>query len=558
MQGDALKAIIPKSRRQKLQDMVGMCVTAARKRNMPIIWTGVQFEDDYADLSPNHRIYGALRRLHDKIPSQKPKWFIKGSSGTQVDCPSFQDSDIICWRSQSLPLELRGFVEDLKVKQVTLIGMKVSHAVQAVCQILCDLVQSVRVVRQAVADDNEERASAVLDNLIPIYADVIDIHNFLVDTNETYELSSAQNEMGNSHGIRYVSNCGRGGHLPIYAAHLLRKSDIWTTWPTQGWYTDLSRAYRCPVGRKKVAFCDEPQFSEISAFIKGRENLDEKEKLLNLHCEGVNMPLSFLVRNCEWVGPVAPTDLEQSGPWFVKEVNKNGGRAVQVCHTLKNALDLTQRQSTYVVQQHIPAQMLAGGHKCHIKLYNLLTSNEAWKLYTYRDGFWSKSANPWCVDDLSPSTQVTVLRTHRLCMDDKEPPHWPEMGLWSDIYQKCQTSVEAVIANAISSGKLQTRTDQKQFEIFSADFMLDSSKQVWLIEFNFTPVLYDPTYFNDSNLTTNGLRQYHAAYKEHGDKAPINDSLMMQDVVELVFGTSRALPTNSKWDPVQEFEVPRS
>ena len=478
------------------------------------------------------------------------KWFLEGSEGAQIVVYNGIKKDVVYWRSQSLPTELAEKIRALDCSQATIVGLKTSHAVQAACQILCDANIAVQVVRQAIADDQMERGAAVLEHLIPIYADVIDIENFLNETVVNYAVLQQADEPS---PVRYISDCGRGGHFGIYAAHLLRKEDAWIEWPTQNWYADFSRSFNCPLGQKVVDFCDEPKFSRVCVFLKGREHLDEKEKLLQLRCDEVCMPESFLVHNRSWIGDSTPSeeDLAQVGPWFVKEVNKNGGRAIQICHTLQDALALTEARVTYVVQKHIPDPLLAGGHKCHIKLYNLLISREdVWDLYTYRDGFWSKSPNPWSADDLSLETQVTVKRTHRLQVGEGPVPHWPEAGSWSHVYSKCQSAVKNMVHGAIAEGKLQHRpAGQTQFEIFSADFMVDKQQQVWLIEFNFTPVLFDPLYFNESNLTTAGLKRYHAAYLKDGDKAVINDQRMIQDVVHTVFGGAK-VPIDSLWDHV--------
>merc|ERR1712129_78012 len=49
-----------------------------------------------------------------------------------------------------------------------------------------------------------------------------------------------------------------------------------------------------------------------------------------------------------------------------------------------------------------------------------------------------------------------------------------------------------VIERAVAQGKLEGRAGKKQFEIFSADFIVDTHGGVWLFEFNMSPVLKDP------------------------------------------------------------------
>jgi len=59
--------------------------------------------------------------------------------------------------------------------------------------------------------------------------------------------------------------------------------------------------------------------------------------------------------------------------------------------------------------------------------------------------------------------------------------------------------------------KLKERQGKTQFEIFSADLMMDTNHRIWLIEFNFSPVLYDPDFY------TPGLRRYHERYHVQHD-----------------------------------------
>jgi hypothetical protein len=75
--------------------------------------------------------------------------------------------------------------------------------------------------------------------------------------------------------------------------------------------------------------------------------------------------------------------------------------------------------------------------------------------------------------------------------------------------------VAHIVGRAIKEGKLRSRPLQKQFEIFAADFILDTSGRLWIIEFNFSPVLYDPMLHKEQNLVTAGLKAYDKQYKIH-------------------------------------------
>jgi len=316
----------------------------------------------------------------------------------------------------------------------------------------------------------------------------------------------------------------------------------------QPWYTDPIRgkSYTCPLGKRAVAFCDEPRFSHTSMYLKGREWLDEKEKIVTLvpHL----MPATYRIERGMWVGE-APKDDDPSGPWFVKECDKNGGRAVQVCVSPSDCLQVVDVHSSYVVQAHIPNPLLTNdGRKCHIKFYSLLQcdgTGGAWQLHSYPHAFLSTSPNPWSAQDIRAKTQITIQR-HRRLIKDQPCEGWSG---WPAAYPQCQTNVKTVVETAISKNRLQPRPGKPQFEIFSSDFMIDTSGQAWLIECNFGPVLFDPLIGQE--LTTAGLKEYQRLYDLQGDKAIINDRPMIADTIQMIFGTKKQ---ETAWDFIAKLE----
>lgn len=491
-------------------------------------------------------------------------------------------------------MELAEIVKSQGIVECTVVGYKASYAIQAICQVLCDASIPVQVVIDAVEDDNSARRQAVIKHLLPIYAECMDLSTFLSNTvdMDSYQvppqlhrgrtplLSTSSDEYTKrswtAGAVRYFADCGRGGHGPIYRQHLMQQcrpctNVCWRPWPVQEWYADHLRGqtYRCPVGKRVVDFCDEPQFSGIAMFLKGREWLDEKEKLITLRYDNtiLQIPPTFVIRQGQWVDAAPPTSSAASEIcWFLKEVIKNGGRAVQVCPSAEDALALAEARNNYVVQAHIPSPLLTdNGRKCHVKFYSLVTSDHTngWNLYTYKDGFLSVSPNLWSAGDLSAETQITVKRNVRLQFSpDSENnqegavsaapmENWTAAGSWPILYGRCRDAVRSMVRVAIDEGKLINRPPgRSQFEIFSADFMLDTEGSVWLIEFNFTPVLFDPLYHSHdpSRLTTDGLKRYHAEHLEMGDTAPINDHDMIRDAVSIVFDGIPVKPGLTKWE----------
>lgn len=282
----------------------------------------------------------------------------------------------------------------------------------------------------------------------------------------------------------YCSDCRVGGHGQRFCSYLLKRPN-WRVYPSEKWLEDKNgQTSFCPLGRRAVDFTDETYFSRISMHIKGRIWLEDKRKLYEFVPD--LMPLTFVIVDGKWVGDI-PSEPPGSPPmpWFVKETDRNFGTSVVCCARPEDCMGLAKPKGTYVVQKHIPNPLLYNnGEKCHIKFYNLLIGEAdgvTWKLYTYKDGYLSISPKAWSPTDLSKETQVTIIRTKRI-------NDWP---VWEKVYKSCQKGVQTVIDRAAAQGKLEGR-NKKQFEIISADYIVTSELDVYLLEFNTGPVLKDP------------------------------------------------------------------
>lgn len=582
MQPDLLKSIsTPPDARDECLTAAKVCLMAARQMKWTVIFTGLRFRCRYEGVPPQHRLYGAFRRLNEKVGDSSAHWFMDGYEGSKIDgcllpclpspavessagdrdaktCMSTYGGDVeFVWRDRHIPSsELLSILRRRDVSDVTIVGVKASHCVQATAQILCDEGFAVTAVREAIQDDKPERLEAVMTHLLPIYADIVSLESFVQGMLGSEGFDS-KNVVGydvddtcSRCNIRYLADCQRSGHMHLYSSALLRKGG-WRKYPTQLWYSDAAlsgRKFLCPIGRPILDFCDEPAFSKISMFMKGREWLDEKEKIVSL--AGESMPKTYAIRHGKWANE-APLP-EESTLFFLKEAEKNGGKAVQVYRSpaecLANATDTT---TTYVVQGHVAAPMLTNdGHKCHVKVYCLLrcsadagTGSVSWTLYTCKDCYLSVASKVWSPTDVSHDAQITTLRNKRL----KPGQAADNFKAWPGVYGKCQTLVSDIVGRAIDQGRLRGREDKAQYEIFSADFILDESDKLWCIEFNFTPVLYDPR--ANQPLTTRGLKLYDDLYQKYGDETEIDDGKMISDAVELIFNAKMSPPSeNSLWD----------
>ena len=158
---------------------------------------------------------------------------------------------------------------------------------------------------------------------------------------------------------------------------------------------------------------------------------------------------------------------------------------MQLCRCVSDCLALTDPNNAYVVQQHIHHPFLTDdGRKCHSKFSSLLHCNEdgLWKLYTYREACLSTSPNQWNPTDISSDTQLTIFR-HKRVKFDKSVKRWEtHASAWPAAYQPCREAVAHIVGRVIKEGRLRSRPGQKQFEIFSTDFMLDTSGRPWIIK----------------------------------------------------------------------------
>eukprot|EP00929_Paragymnodinium_shiwhaense_P023419 TRINITY_DN14659_c0_g1_i1.p1 TRINITY_DN14659_c0_g1~~TRINITY_DN14659_c0_g1_i1.p1 ORF type:complete len:569 (-),score=117.28 TRINITY_DN14659_c0_g1_i1:122-1828(-) len=527
VQPDLLKAIAQHARDTLLQSL-RVCIETARKAGWTIVFTGTRFAAGYAGVSSRHRIYGGFKRLNEKVGDAKVNWFLDGYAGSEIDpsLPRGHAEDAVFYRQQHLPsAELVAYIQANGFTKAFVAGIKAGFGVQAVCQMLCNEGLSVAVIRECVQDDKPERLLAVLDHLLPVYADVISREDFIeaagVSVNDALASVSVsvlagdgEDANGSTAGYYYCTDCKRGGHGSRYIQYLLERPG-WRKYPEQKWYQDeMWKEYYCPLGKKVVDFADEPQFSKIAMYLKGREWIEDKLKILEIAAD--HMPETYFIEGGNWKGtaPKADDDMPKA-PWFVKKVDSNWGTNVQCCQWASECIGLTLPQHRYVVQQHVAEPMLMDdGRKVHIKFYNLLVCEEdgvSWRLYTYKDGYLSISPNKWSCEDTSIQTQVTILRDVRI----SDAPDW---NAWGDVYPKCQAVVKKVIGRAIEQEKLQGRRGQKQFEVFSADFIVDMKGDVWMFEFNTDPVLKD---VKDSE-TVNDTAKVKAALSivlpwEHGD-----------------------------------------
>jgi hypothetical protein len=360
------------------------------------------------------------------------------------------------------------------------------------------LAQRLRVVDESVVQQHllaseEEIEESRIE--MKVMKQAIDDKSLVVATDDHVD------EPPGDRKYRYCTNCKVGGHGQRFCEYLLKRPN-WLIYPHQKWFADEKQnEYHCPLGKRLVDFADESHFSRLAMYIKGRVWLEDKTKMWQLVPD--LMPDTYVIEDLKWRDGKAPVDQEGDDlPWFVKEADRNWGTSVMVCAKASDCMSLAKPNATYVVQQHIKDPLLMeDGRKCHIKFYVLLMCMEdgaTWRLYTLRDGYLSISPHRWTPSDLSKETQVTIIRTERIS-------GWKP---WPEAYPKCKAAVAEVVRRGVAQGKLEGRLFKRQFEILSADFIVDTRKDVWLFEFNMSPVLKDEKdspEVHDSDMITAAL-----------------------------------------------------
>jgi nicotinamidase-related amidase len=585
MQPDALRSLSPTAAESVLEAVriaVDCCLHSSYGK-WTVIFHGLAFPASYQGLDPQHRIYGALKRINTLQGDERAHWFLEGYPGSDLESSlaSIVDEAVkvskndekqvaFVWRQSHLPSPaLLELIRSKGISHATIVGVKVGHAVQVTAQVLTDNGVSVSVIGDSVADDCTKRQQAVLEHVLPVFANIVSLESLVDSTigldpfvnRVAKRLKEKDAEIAKAATIQDSCDCGRGLHMALYSQHLLERG-TWRKYPVQHWYTS-NREYHCPLGKKIMAFCDEPQFSAVSMYIAGREWLDEKEKVIALVAAGT-MPETYVVEDGRWFSGddthlecIGELSTMTKGPWFVKECDKNGGRAIKICHTLSDCKTLLAKDkngcsSKYVVQAHIVDPLLTvDEHKCHVKFYSLLQCDadaQSWTLHVYQDAFLCVSPVKWSVGDLSPTTQITILREKCLRVGE-EAEEWTG---WPDAYGSCKEIIAKVVGNAVAQGKLKGRPGKKQFEIFSSDFLVDVDGKSWLIECNFGPSMFDPE--ANQPLTTKGLQEYQRRYEAEGDRVQVNDRRMIGDAVCMVFYPEEAAQRSTRWDPAGAFQ----
>jgi hypothetical protein len=231
-------------------DLIHTCIAAARQKQqqrpepIQIVHTLLYFPDRsgeeveelgrYAQISPTHPRLGILRKLGATNPNLK--WFVS----TDL-CVKPLDHELILTRSTFLPHAndaallqgLRRYIIDTTgdAAEVTVIGY--GPTVQALCSLLGDVlaVSNVQILRECVRDEKPARCEAFLNHGLLFNEQVVSLVDYLESLDllhERIDTPSTQQRTAPSSGtpVKYVVDCGRGGHLSLFLPTCLRSTAI--------------------------------------------------------------------------------------------------------------------------------------------------------------------------------------------------------------------------------------------------------------------------------------------------------------------------------------------
>ena len=539
--------------REILISSIDIVLEVAAANNWTVFYSGLRFESGYESVPEFHKLYGALKKLNNKMGDKAVHWFMDSYPGSNIlKQTSLVEENVdvrVVWRSQHLHTELVSLLNEESVGTVYVTGAKASGAVQIASQMMMDSGIEVTAIKECIEDDNQDRLKATLDHLLPIYGNVISLKELIDDIGGIDILSSNASKqsfmdiMSGNHesSALFATDCGRRGHGSRYI-ELLMERGTWKCYPSQIWYEDFVKGeFYCPLGKKVVDFCDEPEFSKVSMYLAGREHLDEKDKVIDI--AGKYMPKTYCLEGGKWVGVEPPGDDEEGStvvPWFIKEADKNlGGDAIKIVSSPSEIMKNVNKTKRYVVQQHIKDPLLTDdGHKTHLKFYVLLICEDdgmTWTLYTYRGALLSISPKPWSPSDLSQDTQITIHRHPEL---PAVTEGWKQH--WEAVYDKCKAGTSEVIKRAISTGKLKGRP-KKQFEVFSVDWMPDTYGNIWMFEFNMSPAVCQKEF---DNINKRDIRR---------DYLMQHDQIMLREALEIVVPWEGNGSSTNDWDLAGNF-----
>jgi Isochorismatase family len=133
VQHDILASLENSSSLRLLLSATRIAIEAAcNNKWMVVIHSGLKFQSRYNGVNHNHKLYGALRKLNDKLGNDdKVHFFMSGWPGCEFVLHIAEEDQTI-WRSNHLPHELVDALVQQQITKVFLVGVKASIAISLV------------------------------------------------------------------------------------------------------------------------------------------------------------------------------------------------------------------------------------------------------------------------------------------------------------------------------------------------------------------------------------------------------------------------------------------
>eukprot|EP00116_Pleurobrachia_bachei_P000417 sb/3460679/ len=198
----------------------------------------------------------------------------------------------------------------------------------------------------------------------------------------------------------------------------------------------------------------------------------------------------------------------QSNTWIMKPGAKSRGRGVIPQNNLDEIIKLADscKEEKWVIQKYIEHPFLVHNTKFDIRQWFMVTDWNPLTLYFYQDSYLRFGSRPFTLDDFDPSIhlcnnsiQKKFLSAQGQCESSfaqgnmwtssafkKHLDKQGNLSKWDDvIFPGMKKSIQGVmmtIQDIIEDRK-------NSFELYGADFMVDSEFTPWLIEINCSPAM---------------------------------------------------------------------
>lgn len=214
------------------------------------------------------------------------------------------------------------------------------------------------------------------------------------------------------------------------------------------------------------------------------------------------------------IGSIAELDITQesidgvTNTWIMKPGAKSRGRGVIPQNNISDIIKLadSSKEEKWVVQKYIEKPLLVHNIKFDIRQWFMVTDWNPLTLYFYQDSYLRFGSKAFTLEDFDPSIHLcnNSIQKKFLSSQSKNETSFAQGNMWTCqafkkhldkqgnlskwddvIYPGMKKSIQLVmmtIQDVIEDRK-------NSFELYGADFMIDTDYNPWLIEINCSPAM---------------------------------------------------------------------